>query len=423
MTLQFTQFFFFALPFFFALSIFSGFDINIARLFPLFILLILLSEAVHLKRKIILPRGVLGILFLGFFLWSFFSLFYSSVPLWTARKLLFFVTFMPLLIILPTVWSWHQRDGVEKIIKATVGGAVLISCVGIVQFLLQFPLSLDQVASLWASITPFFLGSTFSTSVALYNSWYVHVADVDLFRAIAFFPDPHVFAFYTGMTLPLAYGLWRTTRRPFWLTGTIIIFTANIFTFSRGGEVALLGGLILAVILIWNQLSTKLRHALFLSALLITSVLFFPANPLTDRFLSSFDASDTSNSSRVTLWSQAISAISENPIRGVGLGAYPAHVDPRATYRTPIYVHNTYLDVSVELGLVGGGLFFGLLLYVFTQFYRSRSNPISRYAMISLSIFMIHGLFDTPLFSVHIFPLLLLLLTLSDYFTNHDRPS
>lgn len=417
MTFRATQFFFCALPFLFALSSLlplpGGIDISTIRLFPLILFLILLSESALYKKRIHISVTWVVIATTLFFTWSILSLFYSAVPSWTARKLFFLATFAPLFIVIPTLWQWYGKAGISGIIRSLVLGSFLISLVGIIQFLMQFVFSLDAVARVWQMLTPFFLGATFSESVATFNSWYVHIGGHDLFRAIAFFPDPHIFAYFTGMTLPLAFGLFRSEKKFTFLLAFFVILLANIFTFSRGGEVALIVGAFFAVIFEWQKIPLHYKHGLFAALLFLILLLLLPSNPLTHRFISSFDSSDSSNSIRLTLWKEAVETISQKPVLGVGLGAYALHVDPRATYRTPIYAHNTYLDIAVETGLVGLFFFLAVLLASLKTFFKERSDALARYVMISILIFMTHGLFDTPLFSVHIMPLLILLVILS----------
>lgn len=138
--------------------------------------------------------------------------------------------------------------------------------------------------------------------------------------------------------------------------------------------------------------------------------------PILSRFLSSFVLEDTSSTARVVLWREAIENIKERPLLGTGLGNYILAVNPAEDYRTPYYAHNLYLDVATELGLVG--LFFFLLILFIPLFFSVRNytqtkNFFSLSLSAALVLYLTHSFFETALYSVHILPLLLFVLSLA----------
>ena len=110
------------------------------------------------------------------------------------------------------------------------------------------------------------------------------------------------------------------------------------------------------------------------------------------------------------------------PIFGVGLGAYPHEIDFLADYRKPIYVHNTYLDILVEVGFIGLVLWSFLFLSVLYCFYLNRDFIFARAGIVSVVMIMTHSLFDTPLFSIHIFLILMLIISIASFY-EQDRTS
>jgi len=411
-----TIFLYFFLPFQFALNPTDGFDIAIIRILIIFIILFYFAYLL-LKRHIFIPRGWIVGFLIAFLMWTLFSLFFTPVPLWTLRKIIFLFSIVPITFVLIYLFV-HMPHTKKQIITATVFGATLISLIGIVQFLLQFSLSLNTILYFWSRITPFFLGNTFSTSVITHNSWLVHVSSYDIMRAIAFFPDPHIFSFYLGLIAPFALGLFFITKQKLWIFCFMIIFIADLLTFSRGGYVGLFGGIILGTILLWSHIKTSVRHfmLLFLSSLVF--LLAIPHNPITGRFLSSFDQSDHSNTHRIELWHRALVEINKRPLVGTGLGTYAHTINPRATYRTPIYAHNLILDITVELGFIGFFLFCGIFITTIYHLYRNKNDYIALFAIISIGIFFFHTLFDTPLFSVHVLPIILLIAAIASSYEN-----
>lgn len=407
------------LPLQFALNPTDTVDLAIVRVCALLIILLFLCTS-FFHKKFLVPRGWIAGFFTIFFMWSFFSLFFSPVFSWTLRKIIFFISLFPLFYVLSALFI-QQKNALNLIIKATVLGAFIASIIGLLQFFAQFIIPLNTLLAFWTHLTPIFLGGTFSSSVIEHNSWLVHVGSHDLMRAVAFFPDPHVFSFYLGLIAPLSLGLFFSTKKRFWLAFFLIIILADLLTFSRGGYVGLFGGALVGIFLAWPKIKTRARHFLILFAISFITLLFVPHNPVTQRFLSSFDSADTSTSHRIELWTQATDEISERPFLGTGLGAYSHTINPRADYRTPIYVHNLILDISVELGLIGVFFFIGLIVSILIFLYKNRSRFDALFAIISLSIFFFHSLFDTALFSVHVTPILLLIFALGSHYENNTR--
>jgi len=409
-------FLYFFLPFQFALSPLEGFDIAIIRILVVCTIALFFVYSLF-QKKLFVPHGWTFGLLSTFMMWTLISLFFTPVPVWTIRKLIFLFSFAPITLVLVTLFK-TVPDSRKKILKWSVLGATVISLIGIIQFLLQFIFSLNAVLNLWTFITPLFLGNTFSTSVITHNSWLVHVGGHDLMRAIAFFPDPHIFAFYLELIAPLSLGLFFITRQKLWISCFFIILLADFLTFSRGGYIGIIVGIFIGIILLWPQIKTNARHFIMLFCLSLTFFVLLPGNPITGRFLSSFDSGDTSNIQRVELWTTALHSVVKRPVIGTGLGAYAITVDPRATYRTPIYAHNLLLDITVELGIIGLVLFLGIFMTLAHTLYKNKHDYIALFAIISIGAFFFHAIFDTPLFSVHVFPILLLIISLGIYYEN-----
>jgi hypothetical protein len=123
-------------------------------------------------------------------------------------------------------------------------GSVAMAVVALMQFLSQFFFSLERVLNFWLTrIYPVFLGEAFAQSVAIHPSLLVNIAGETILRATGVFPDPHVAAFYFGMAIP--FGIWfalvaEKEKKTLFLVGSVILFVADLCTFSRGGYVGLL---------------------------------------------------------------------------------------------------------------------------------------------------------------------------------------
>ncbi len=123
------------------------------------------------------------------------------------------------------------------------------------------------------------------------------------------------------------------------------------------------------------------------------------------------------------MWKTASQVVADHPFTGVGLGNYSLAVKPSASYREPIYAHSLYLDIAAELGLPALLVFLTLITHAGISLYRkSKEEPFLLYPFISLIVFFTHSLVETPLYSVHIFPLFLVILAMSTFHTIQSTP-
>lgn len=403
----------FTLPLHFAINPVHGVDLMVTRLLGIILLGCVLLYC-FLKKQCNLHFSLQTFFLISFIVIAGLSLFLTEQILWGARKFIFFLTLFPFYF-LTLYFISQKRNARVRIQEVLVWSGAFIASIGLVQFLMQFVIGLERTMDVWREISTPFLGKSLGTAVIAHNSWLVNVAGVDLFRAIAFFPDPHIYAFFLGMIAPLAVGLYLKTGRSLFVWIAILIITVDLLTFSRGGYVGLIAGFSIFFLLSYMRL--RLWHKITLGILL--SVLFLimiiPANPIADRLMSSFDTSEGSNSERLANWQQAYDIISTYPVVGVGIGGYISHIDPRADYRTPIYAHNLYLDIMAEMGVIGLFAWLSFLLATLITFFSARKDPLMIAGGASIVVFMAHSFFETPLFSVHIFTLLMILAGLSYY--------
>ena len=409
----FLSFFFFILPFQWALSPSDSVDLALVRILALGIAAVWLVFGLA-RRNITIPFRLVTFLWLSFLFLVTLSIVVAGNPSWGIRKILFLFSFAPLYFVCAYVLK-KTPGAPKKVLWWLVIGSGITAVVAILQFFSQFIFGLDPVLTLWRSILlPFFLGGTFGQTVGQYPSLLVNISGYTLLRATAFFPDPHVAAYFFGLTIPSALLLAQKNpkgRLLRFVAATILI--ADLLTFSRGGYVGLLSGL-----LFWIVYS--LRRRLFSKqaprAILICFFLglLFLFSPVGSRFLSSFSLDESSNQGRVAMWRAAGNAITAHPWLGVGIGNFPLFVQPDTDYRTPIYAHNLFLDVAAESG-IGSSLLLILLLLsaIWSLVLLAQSDSLFLGPALGLIILSAHSVFDTPIFSVHILPILLLFLAMS----------
>lgn len=397
------------LPFQIALNPTGGIDLASVRiLIPAYFLAWLF---VSLKnKKLIVFSNSTTALFLSFLFFATFSMFFAQNLIWSLRKLLFLLSIVPVYFFLPTILDNFEK--IKKAISFLVYGGALLALIGIIQFLSQFIFGIDRIYRFWAKyIIALFLGNSFSQAVLTYPSWLVNISGKNYLRATSVFPDPHMLAYYLGMLLPWSIALYfyATEKKQFFLYTSSMIFVADLLTFSRGGYLGLLFAFILVLPLIYRKIGKKI----LLAPLLLLFIFLYPQNPITSRFSSSLDLQDGSNKGRIELWQQTIQIIKERPL-GVGLGNYSLEIKPTADYRDPIYAHSLYLDIAAELGIFALLAWLAFSFSILQNFLKkSLQNKFYLAGFFSMIIYLTHSLVENPLFSVHIFTLLLIIAAIS----------
>jgi len=403
--------FFFILPFQWALSPVPGIDLALARVLSMLIFFVWVFSSVF-KKRLMLPDGLSSFLASSFLFISALSFLWAGNADFSVRKIAFLFSFFPSFFVLTSFFKENIKR-VQTTLSFFIYGSVIAAAVSLVQFFSQFIFGVEKVFSFWTgSILPFFLGSAFGDSVAAYPSLLVNISGKTLLRATGFFPDPHMFSFYMGISILLTLGMFFSQRERKWGYAFWILLVADLLAFSRGGYLGLCAGVTFFLFTFFYQKGLGVRG--LLTGAGIFGIIFLTAwSPIGARFGSTFSTEDGSNKERIRLWEEALGHISERPFLGVGLGNYPLLVKPSAGYREPIYVHNLYLDIAVEAGLLGLSFFVALLWLAGWRLWRKwekTHDTLSLGTLGALLVFSTHAFFDTPLFSVHALPALLLLL-------------
>ncbi len=310
-------------------------------------------------------------------------------------------------------------NGVKKVIRILVFSAFPIAIIGILQFLSQFFFVSGQVTNfLTRWVAPLFYGRAFGWLVSANSSWLFEIGGRFYLRAISLFPDPHTFAFYLGLMIPLATSLLIFTKenRKLLLVVSFSLIVSLLLTFSRGGYGAMLFTIFIMGVILGKSLIKKLpkkgKLIVFFSSLALAALIFLPFSVISHCFYSSFDFSRYSNAERLRVWKEAFDSIASHPWLGVGIGNFPKVVDPWSKYLSPINAHSTYLDIVSEMGIFA--LWFWLMLFIGTIFNLVKQwNPISFGLAGSLIWFSCHALVETPIYNSTILAILMIIFGLS----------
>lgn len=417
MTLRLVQIFLFTLPLQFALNPVPGVDLHVSRIFSLLIFFSWLASGLA-RKKLTLPSSKISVYLVSFVFVSVFSFLWAEHGSIALRRATFFLSFLPLFFVFSSIIEEKKSEAVDILLKPFFFGAALVGIIGIIQVTLPILFGVSPLFHFWvSSILPFFLGTSFAAAVAEYPSLLVNIGGATVLRASAFFPDPHIFAYFMGIAFPIgvffALKAEEVSQKCFFAVLSGLVLLSSLLSFSRGAYLGLAFGLI-SIPFLFSGFSVRKKLYAVIFLLLSVAIAFFPGNPIGKRFLSIFSFEEGSNQGRIAMWQVALEKISKQPVLGYGLGNYPFSVKSDVAPREPIYAHNLFLDIATETGIVG------LMLFLFALI-SALLSLAKHYPMlaVSLIVYMGHSLVETPLYSVHIFPALLLLMAFGSTMYSH----
>lgn len=394
------------LPFSFAIGPSAGVDLPVVRiLFPLLGVWWLLHGLTF--KHLVIDYRVRFWAWILLLFWCGLSLSWAIDQDRAMRKLLFLLMFTPAYMMAYDLWRSSFR---VKLMQAMVHGGTLLAFVGLGLWSLQFVIGIDATLQLLSKTTvPFFLGDAFAKVVLQYPSWLVNISGSTVLRTFGTLPDPHIFSLYLNLCLPFGVWLFLETKQTRYLFISTIILVASLLSFARAGYLALASAIIFFLVHHPFVETIKRKPVLILLAIMIIGATFLTSNPLANRFYNSFNLKEGSSSGRLEMWHRAWQTSLDYPITGVGLGNFGRYIKPDAPPREPIYAHNLYLDFAAETGLASAIILFFIVIAPIISYWRTPS-PFGKYLALTMVIFLVHALFETPVYSVHILPLLLILL-------------
>jgi O-antigen ligase len=179
--------------------------------------------------------------------------------------------------------------------------------------------------------------------------------------------DPNDFAFFMVAALPLALVLRRSARRPIlWDLAAVVIAGATVGTLSRGALAAVAAMLIYAVYA--GVIRARVVGAIVAALIALFAGVALSDPGLIENSLAQKDHVASQNvGERLIRWQVTAEMTVDYPVLGIGPGGfklnYDRYVDPSETdvlHQLDV-AHETYLEVSAELGLVGLAVFLALL--------------------------------------------------------------
>jgi len=155
----------------------------------------------------------------------------------------------------------------------------------------------------------------------------------------------------------------------FYLFLMLIMVLALIFSWSRGGILAVLSTLIVLSLLTAFKVKRKawVLGVVAFAVLAIGFTLWIGLGPVMQRFQQAGQTNYLQTSERGMIWQDTLHLLRENPILGTGLGTYGEALRPYQTHLVNLHIdhaHNDYLEFSSETGLLGAGLLFIPIFYL-----------------------------------------------------------
>lgn len=242
---------------------------------------------------------------------------------------------------------------------------------------------------------------------------YASTVNIGLVRATAAFKDANTLGIYLSAISPLVFGLtlyyYRNKAKIMMFFVSIIALLGTILTYSRPTLLAIY----IALLFLCAVRKDKIIVALLIIFALLSPFIMPKAvlqwakdveyNPL--RFMC--------NDDRIAVYRNSINMLAAHPFIGLGANTYMKNYKKYKEfpeYRNVVtldymYAHNMYLQMAVEIGLIGLAAFFWLIYKLFAQCRVIYHNMKDEYLkIVSLSLlacllaFLVNGLTESSLY-------------------------
>jgi O-antigen ligase len=243
----------------------------------------------------------------------------------------------------------------------------------------------------------------------------VSIAGDLILRSYGTFPHPNVLAGYLLVSMIFIWGfLHKSPRKLLRMISFVSLFFCSIALFLTFSRVVILLGIVLGCVVVVKKMISvgannyspfafrkRLIHSFMIICLFgFIAFCIFRFIPFSHEVLVRFTQTSLTEESitqRESLVQAAMLMMQQRPLVGVGIGNFiPSLVplqQPKALGFNLQPVHNIYLLVTAEMGLVGLGLFGWLLISTYSRLRRQGKD--SHYVIgTALGVILITGLFD-----------------------------
>ncbi len=183
-------------------------------------------------------------------------------------------------------------------------------------------------------------------------------------RAYSTFGNPNVMGEYLIVLTSLSVAmLWKTKgvfKKTFFLGTTLLLAVGLLTTGSRGAMLGLAFSAFVFALFAEHRL-------LPFGALAVAAIPFVMPASMWDRFMGALTGADSSTKYRMSIYGACFKMLRDHWLTGIGVGAF-AIVYPRYVYTASnaYHSHNLFLQIALELGVVGF-VPFALALFFWAQ--------------------------------------------------------
>lgn len=238
---------------------------------------------------------------------------------------------------------------------------------------------------------------------------------------------------YLAMIFPVAFSYFLLEKskknRIIYFLLLSILYANLMICQSRGIWISISITVIIAIYIIikykFYEIFKRNKKWLFflLITFLVITIIYSTDNPLNksaitvpQRALSTFDEQDPSINTRLLIWKTTLEMIKDRPIFGSGIGTFKMnYLNYQAEFlkNNPYYIkysgkageaHNEYLQMWAEIGIIGLGIFIGIILMFYNliiDYLKKINNDKDKIIVFGLVLgitcFLIHCLFTFPL--------------------------
>lgn len=314
-----------------------------------------------------------------------------------------FSEFLAGLCLFLTVTGWvRSKEEVAHVLRLLLASSVLVSAFGFYQAIV------DNYSDFYEWLYPNLMENL--------GTWTGRITSVLNYS--------NSLAGFLNLILPIALGLLllRSGSRDRWLAALALVCgaAALVLTASRGGFASFLVELLLAAFYLTGRASSRKWLLVAALAIAILGVLMFFG------FIRSpWVQEDESAAMRLLFWGFASTLFLSSPLVGVGYGNFRALYDIPGVAPGIFDVHNLYLQLLAETGLIGFTAFFAVIVHVIRKCFRSlraRNNDLKTVvnfaALAAVISVLLHGFVDflfivSPQFTL-LFWLVLALVVVAD---------
>ncbi|MGW8185467.1 MAG: O-antigen ligase family protein [Candidatus Moraniibacteriota bacterium] len=371
--------------------------------------------------------GTIGIYFFEIILFIWILLNLSILKSCHNKKILYSVLVFIIYILLSIFWSPDKLISLYFLIPLLLGGLSFL----ILQkkmlsfkkftFVFVFSIFLQGILGVYQFLNQIIYSNKW-LGISEHLAWQggssvIETSAGRFLRAYGGMPHPNILGGFLAIAILLGVGAYlkATEKEKYWKYFLLICIVLNFFsllvTFSRSALFSLFLGLFLFLVYyLYNKRLHLIKNLLFIiSIFFLISALFFSlfSELLINRLDVTSRLEKKSINERLLFIKEAQEIITQKPILGTGVGNYTPFLlknnhTPKEVWQFQP-VHNIYLLIFAELGIIGFSLFLFIIIFIICDFLESFTKENTNrviFSIVTISLLFL-SLFDHWLWTTH----------------------